>query len=210
MEDSKPVDHVESDRIRIKRAQSAMEYLMTYGWAILIIAVVLAALFSLGVFSQGSTANGCIPTPGFLCQNLVFNANTNANPSFLGDVPITVNFGTTIAGWSNVYLAVVPAGQTLNSTSIVPSDEAKLNDFFHWAGLCGGTNPAPAIQGQLSNFKQVQVTMYINLACAPISISNPKIGTHFSGTIWAMYSIPPTVTNALVQVAAFGVTASQN
>jgi hypothetical protein len=30
------------------KAQSAMEYLMTYGWAILIIAVVLAALFALG------------------------------------------------------------------------------------------------------------------------------------------------------------------
>ena len=27
------------------KAQSAMEYLMTYGWAILIISVVLAALF---------------------------------------------------------------------------------------------------------------------------------------------------------------------
>ena len=33
-----------------RKAQSAMEYLMTYGWAILIIAVVLIALFSLGVF----------------------------------------------------------------------------------------------------------------------------------------------------------------
>jgi hypothetical protein len=33
------------------KAQSAMEYLMTYGWAILIIAVVLGALFELGVFS---------------------------------------------------------------------------------------------------------------------------------------------------------------
>ena len=33
------------------RAQSAMEYLMTYGWAILIIAIVLGALFELGVFS---------------------------------------------------------------------------------------------------------------------------------------------------------------
>ena len=32
-----------------KYAQSAMEYLMTYGWAILIISVVLAVLFSLGV-----------------------------------------------------------------------------------------------------------------------------------------------------------------
>jgi len=33
------------------KAQSAMEYLMTYGWAILIISVVLAALFQLGVFN---------------------------------------------------------------------------------------------------------------------------------------------------------------
>ena len=35
-------------------AQSAMEYLMTYGWAILIIAVVLGALFQLGVFNSSS------------------------------------------------------------------------------------------------------------------------------------------------------------
>jgi hypothetical protein len=33
------------------KAQTAMEYLMTYGWAILIIIVVIAALYSLGVFS---------------------------------------------------------------------------------------------------------------------------------------------------------------
>ncbi len=38
------------------RAQSAMEYLMTYGWAILIIAVVLAALYELGIF--GSLTQG--------------------------------------------------------------------------------------------------------------------------------------------------------
>ena len=34
-----------------KSAQSAMEYLMTYGWAILIIAVVLVVLFHMGVFN---------------------------------------------------------------------------------------------------------------------------------------------------------------
>lgn len=37
-----------------KKQQSAMEYLMTYGWSILIIAIVLAALFSLGVFSNSN------------------------------------------------------------------------------------------------------------------------------------------------------------
>jgi hypothetical protein len=38
------------------RLQSAMEYLMTYGWAILVIAVVIAALFSLGVFNGANFA----------------------------------------------------------------------------------------------------------------------------------------------------------
>ena len=38
------------------RSQSAMEYLMTYGWAILIIAVVLGSLYQLGVFNASNYA----------------------------------------------------------------------------------------------------------------------------------------------------------
>ena len=38
------------------KSQSAMEYLMTYGWAILIIAVVLGAIYSLGLFNGASLA----------------------------------------------------------------------------------------------------------------------------------------------------------
>ena len=64
-----------------KKSQSAMEYLMTYGWAILVISVVLGALFSLGVFS-GSNFEGtaCIPNPGFYCSGIVFSVNI-ANPT---------------------------------------------------------------------------------------------------------------------------------
>ncbi len=36
------------------RSQSAMEFLMTYGWSILIVAVVLGALFQLGVFNSAN------------------------------------------------------------------------------------------------------------------------------------------------------------
>ena len=43
------------------RSQSAMEYLVTYGWAILIIAVVLAALFELGVFNPMTFAPKASP-----------------------------------------------------------------------------------------------------------------------------------------------------
>jgi uncharacterized protein (UPF0333 family) len=42
------------------KGQTAMEYLMTYGWAILIIIVVVAALYAMGVFSiKGGVA--CSP-----------------------------------------------------------------------------------------------------------------------------------------------------
>ena len=40
----------------MSKSQSAMEYLMTYGWAILIIAVVLGAIYSLGLFNGASLA----------------------------------------------------------------------------------------------------------------------------------------------------------
>jgi hypothetical protein len=47
---------------KAKKAQSAMEYLMTYGWAILIVIIVAAALYALGVFNPatftGRTATG--------------------------------------------------------------------------------------------------------------------------------------------------------
>ncbi len=50
------------------RSQSAMEYLMTYGWAILIVAVVLGALYSLGIFNGANFLGGtCVASPGYLC-----------------------------------------------------------------------------------------------------------------------------------------------
>lgn len=50
---------------------------MTYGWAILIIAVVLGALYQLGVFGT-ATSNlqpSCFSSPGFLCQSPTLNAS---------------------------------------------------------------------------------------------------------------------------------------
>jgi hypothetical protein len=46
------------------KGQTAMEYLMTYGWAILIVIVVVAALYSMGVFRlSGGVA--CSPCFGY-------------------------------------------------------------------------------------------------------------------------------------------------
>ena len=58
----------------LNRSQSAMEYLMTYGWAILIIAIVLVALFSLGIFNSANFAPRAQPGS---CEVLKNSAQTS-------------------------------------------------------------------------------------------------------------------------------------
>ena len=58
-----------------RRGQAAMEFLMTYGWAILVVLIALGALFYLGVFSP-KVPNICnIPAP-FVCQDVKFSDST--------------------------------------------------------------------------------------------------------------------------------------
>ncbi|MEM0200911.1 MAG: hypothetical protein QXD23_00720 [Candidatus Micrarchaeaceae archaeon] len=61
------------------RAQSATEYLLTYGWSILIIAITILALFELGYFNIGSTNfnSECLAEVGFLCTNPILNSTGN-------------------------------------------------------------------------------------------------------------------------------------
>jgi len=90
------------------KAQSAMEYLMTYGWAILIIAVVLGALFELGVFNSSSFfGTACIAQSGFYCSNPVLSTT--------GTLNITVGQATGTT-FTNTYVYFVPSGTTFSSS----------------------------------------------------------------------------------------------
>ncbi|MFP3278658.1 MAG: LamG domain-containing protein [Candidatus Micrarchaeota archaeon] len=95
------------------KAQSAMEYLMTYGWAILIISVVLAALFQLGVFNPMTFAP---KAPPGACQ--VFRPNGPYTTSFInlegvcsGELPQYV-----LEGGPNPNTYVAANDNTFNST----------------------------------------------------------------------------------------------
>ena len=60
-----------------KKLQSAMEYLMTYGWAILIIAVVIGVLYALGIFNgSGLLGSFCTAQTGYFCANPILSTNS--------------------------------------------------------------------------------------------------------------------------------------
>ena len=75
-------------RVKRKRAQSAMEYLTTYGWAILIIAIILVAFFALGVFNGNAYSPKAQPGSCSITRNQYGGASesgvcTNEIPQFV-------------------------------------------------------------------------------------------------------------------------------
>ncbi|MEM0147728.1 MAG: hypothetical protein QXD11_02755 [Candidatus Micrarchaeaceae archaeon] len=58
------------------KLQSAMEYLMTYGWAILLLGIVLASLYALGLFSPSSFIQStCLLQANFGCINAYLSSS---------------------------------------------------------------------------------------------------------------------------------------
>jgi len=156
------------------KAQSAMEYLMTYGWAILIIAVVLGALFSLGVFSGSSLlGTSCIATPGFLCQNPLLSTS--------GTLTATIGQENGYTAY-NAYFYVSPQSSGVGTTG-----------FPTTVSQC--TSPTPG-----TNLVSGQT---VTISCST-GLSSPTIGTSFSGYIWLNYSStsggPATISQKIATV----------
>ena len=158
------------------KAQSAMEYLMTYGWAILIISVVLASLFSLGVFNAGALlSTTCLPLAGYTCTSPLLHG---------GSMFVTVGQATGSA-WSNTVYYYDPTGTTGCSLDPVVSATGSTVPNSVWNGLSLSTGFSNTIvfTGDTTIF--------------PTAASS---GTSYSGTVWVSYNTP-SVANLCVQVA---------
>lgn len=62
-----------------KKAQAALEFLMTYGWAILVVLIVIAALGYFNVLNPTMLLpEKCTLPPGFKCEDHIFNLYTGS------------------------------------------------------------------------------------------------------------------------------------
>ena len=102
------------------KGTTALEYLITYGIAIIIISVTLTALWLLGVFGgTSSLGNLCIASSGFSCMTpvlyssgkLTVSINTDGNPITINQVACTRN-STTPQTMSAEVVGLTPASST--------------------------------------------------------------------------------------------------
>jgi len=115
-----------------KKGQGAMEYLMTYGWAILVVLVVGVALWQLGIFNLGGTT---ITATGFATLKPQLAA---CGLSSAGDfecmftntagTQITINSGNiTVTGGSSCLLASTPSTVTVGKNFVIADANATCN-----------------------------------------------------------------------------------
>lgn len=107
-----------------KKGQAAMEYLMTYGWAIVALVIVIAALMATGAFNPSYLiAEECTLQPDLSCTSHVLYLDTGGTPNLefrisnglgydmrLTGVTVTTNDQTEYEDTS--YNVLIPQGTT--------------------------------------------------------------------------------------------------
>ena len=180
-----------------------MEYLMTYGWAIIVILVVLAVLYTLGIFTPGATlGNQCSGNFKFTCSSAVLSTNGSLSFDFgqnTGAIIYNLAFACTETKNSSggPYAATSPwyyvgsKGQLLSSPTSGFSLESGRT--IRLLGLpCFGQDGAVLESGIIRK----GITSFSGML---------NIGQRFTGILWVRYTtLPGTIsaTNAWVQQQA--------
>ena len=168
------------------KLQSAMEYLMTYGWAILIIAVVLGALFSLGVFGN-LLGNHCVTTPGWSCASATLATSGVLKMSIgqaTGSTIYLRNAACSATATSNGYPAY---GPNVTSNTINPGVSFSATTVTNGQSFTLSV-PCYSSSGQTYSSSSSSLT------------PGYALGQAFTGYVWLNYSLSPTGTSVLAQI----------
>ncbi|MCL4376090.1 hypothetical protein M1558_01195, partial [Candidatus Parvarchaeota archaeon] len=97
-------------KIKRKKSQSALEYMMTYGWAILVVVVVAVILYSLGIFNPSSSITTTITGfAGLGSPQAICYSNGNLNLSLGDSVGYPINIQSiTATNSTNGKVSITP------------------------------------------------------------------------------------------------------
>ena len=151
----------------MKKAQAALEYLMTYGWALIIIVLVLAALFMMGVFNQQVTSN----CTGF--QKLQYLGHSVSGGK------IYLNLGNTTGDDLNTDSLTVKIGNSENPTTtatVTISGDGVSGSTWTKGGRATLTITPPANVNVAGNYT-VYITIDVNNTAGTIPYTEKGVCT---------------------------------
>lgn len=149
---------------RAQRSQAAVDFVSSYGFALLIIAISIYAVFQLGVFSYSSSPQYCYSNSPFSC--VAYSMNT------IGGLTVAISQSSggvlTITG--------AACGPTPNTTRVGP----RYGNVNVLPGTGSVSSPVTIYPG---------ATAVLYMSCNTISgAATGPIGNTFSGYIWLNYT----------------------
>lgn len=181
-----------------ERAQASIDFMVSYGIALLVIAIALAVVVQLGLFNIRLAPTTCNPAPGFQC--------TAASMNTLGVLTITFAQATggtltiNAAGCSSTANATrnYPAYGNVNMVpyTVAPQYYASAFPF----NTPFNSPPANSVSLPSSGSGVITVYCYNGLGKA-----TSQLGSSFTGILWLNYTIsdlPQSISN-VQEVASF-------
>jgi len=160
--------------MKMRKGQTAMEYLMTYGWAILIIMVVLAVLFYLGVLNpSGMTPSQCTFPPGFTCVTNKLKTN--------GFLYLIVGQGT------GKNIRIMGINCTQNTSLTFPTDGRILWTSPNNITVASGSQVTLANPGA-TDFTNTTTCNLANGSPVATTLSPMPIGSIYNGRVYINYT----------------------
>ncbi|MDE1874387.1 MAG: hypothetical protein KGI04_04725 [Candidatus Micrarchaeota archaeon] len=138
------------------KQQSALEFLLTYGWAFTIIAVLLLALYATGYFNPSTySAQQCVLSSGFSCLSFFMTTNgvVTVNVKYSGSAPVNI---TAVSCNQNQQITNTQAPFHPPSNQIFLQPGA--NYTFNIQCYSGSTILAPALRSTFGGFVAINYT----------------------------------------------------
>lgn len=162
-----------------KRGQNAVEFLMTYAWAILVVAVVIVVLGYLGLpaLSNNEPERCSFPAGSLVCNRLAMVKTTDAGGYVeIDELNITNNFNKAMhictigcsagqagpKGWPDYFSPLVTDACGENSNVVEPGQSKKI---------IGGGSPAAHCRDETGT-----------------TLAYPAVGALYRGKIYVLYS----------------------
>ncbi len=178
---------------RREKSQAAMEYLTTYGWAILVVAVVLVALYAFGIFNVNNLAPRAQPgscqvyKQAGLPSTLGGQCSTDTLPQFVLDLPFCGSCAGNTGYSGPMSNIIIPF--TVSFWTDVISGSGNSNDRFF---TFNQENLVIDNNGGSSTSYQIRVP------CGTSGCSYPGTGDVFQDNEWYMFTLVFTSTTSVL------------
>ncbi len=173
----------------MQRAQSAIDFLTSYGIAILVIAVAIYVVLQLGVFNYKLAPDYCDPSPGIRCVSVAMQGN--------GTVILLISQSTGGAlNLSGAACSALPnsaaSGPKYGNVNVLPY--ATAPSYYPTNALGKGVELYPG--------QPLPLTVY---CYGPGGRSTGKIGNPYSGFVWLNYTYSglPDTTHSVQEALSF-------